>query len=156
TLNASNDPRAAILVVGRVANLRDHLRWFDARPLFGRRILVTRPRDQAAELTARLEAMGADAVEAPMIRILPPDDFAPLDDACGRAGEFDGIVFASVSAVDAFRGRPLAGPRDLRALPGVRLCAVGPATAERLAKYGLKVDVAPQEFRAEAMLRAIE
>ncbi len=107
-----------ILVVGRVVALREHLRWFDARPLFGKRVLVTRPREQAAELVERLEAMGAEAIEAPMIRILPPDDYAPLDEACARAGAFDWIVFTSANAVDAFmerlRGRPARRARARR------------------------------------------
>jgi uroporphyrinogen III methyltransferase/synthase len=147
--------RPAILVVGRVANLREHLRWFDARPLFGKRVLVTRPREQAGELVHRLESVGADAIEAPMIRIEPPDDYEPLDEACARIGEFDWVVFASVNAVDAFIERLLAGSRDLRALGRAKLCGVGPATAERLARHGLKVDLAPSDFRAEAMVRAI-
>ena len=99
--------------------------------------------------------MGAEAIEAPMIRIVPPDDYGPLDEACARAGEFDWIVFSSANAVDAFIERLLAGPHDLRALDGVKLCVVGPATAERLARYGLKVDLMPTEFRAEAVVRAI-
>ena len=149
------DRRPAMLVVGRVVALREHLRWFDARPLFGKRILVTRPKDQSMELVERLEAMGADAIEAPMIRILPPDDYGPLDEACAHAGDFDWIVFSSANGVDAFMERLLAGPGDLRALGGVKLCGVGPATAEQLADYGLKVDLTPPEYRAEAILRAL-
>ena len=102
-----------------------------------------------------LEAMGAEAIEAPMIRIAPPEDYGPLDDACARAGEFDWIVFSSANAVDAFIDRLLAAPRDLRALNGVKLCAVGPATAERLSRHGLKVDLTPPEYRAEAVMRAM-
>jgi uroporphyrinogen III methyltransferase/synthase len=151
----STDPRPAILVVGRVAALREHLRWFDTRPLFGKRVLVTRPRDQAAELVDRLEARGAEAIEAPMIRIVPPEDYRPLDEACTRAGTFDWIIFASANAVDAFIQRLLATPQDLRALNGVKLCAVGPATAERATRHGLKVDLTPPEFRAESVLQAI-
>jgi uroporphyrinogen III methyltransferase/synthase len=151
----AGERRPAILVVGRVANLREHLRWFDARPLFGKRVLVTRPREQAGELVHRLESVGADAIEAPMIRIEPPDDYAPLDAACARIGEFDWIVFASVNAVDAFIERLLAGARDLRALGRAKLCGVGPATAERLARHGLKADLTPNDFRAEAMVRAM-
>lgn len=151
----ANERRAAILVVGRVANLRDHLRWFDARPLFGKRILVTRPREQAADLVRRLEAMGAEAIEAPMIRIEPPADYGPLDEACTGVGEFDWIVFSSVNAVEAFLDRLLSGPRDLRALRDARLCGVGPATAERLARYGIKVDLVPAEHRAEGVVRAL-
>jgi uroporphyrinogen III methyltransferase/synthase len=147
--------RPAILVVGRVEALRDHLRWFDARPLFGKRILVTRPREQAGGLIEQLEAMGAEAIEAPMIRILPPDDYGPLDEACARIGTFDWIVFASANAVDALLERLLATPQDFRALGGVKLCAVGASTADHLARRGLKVDLTPSEYRAEAAVRAL-
>jgi uroporphyrinogen III methyltransferase/synthase len=155
TIKESADRRPAILVVGRVVALREHLRWFDSRPLFGKRVLVTRPREQAAELVERLESMGAEAIEAPMIRIVPPDDYGPLDEVCGRVSTFDWIVFSSANAVDALFGRLLAGPQDLRALKGVKLCVVGPATAERLTRHGLKVDVMPAEYRAESVVRAL-
>jgi uroporphyrinogen III methyltransferase / synthase len=150
-----SDRRPAVLVVGRVAALREHLRWFDARPLFGKRILVTRPREAAAELADLLEALGAQAIEAPMIRILPPDDYGPLDEACATVNRFDWVVFTSANAVDAFMQRLTASERDLRALGGVRVCAVGPATAERLARHGLKVDLIPPEYRAETLAHAL-
>jgi uroporphyrinogen III methyltransferase/synthase len=155
TIKESPERRPAILVVGRVVALREHLRWFDSRPLFGKRVLVTRPREQATELVERLESRGAEAIEAPMIRIVPPEDYGPLDEVCARAGMFDWIVFSSANAVDALVARLLAGPLDLRALKGVKLCVVGPATAERLARHGLKVDVMPAEYRAEAVVRAL-
>ncbi len=151
----SEDRRPAILVVGRVAALREHLRWFDARPLFGKRVLVTRPREQAAEMVRLLEEHGAEAIEAPMIRIAPPDDYGPLDAACAAIHQYDWIVFASANAVDVFIKRLLATPRDLRALHGVNLCAVGPATAERLRELGLKVDLVPAEYRAEALVEGL-
>ena len=151
----SGDRRPAVLVVGRVAALREHLRWFDARPLFGRRVLVTRQRDQAQELVDHLEAAGAEAIVAPMIQIAPPDDLAPLDDACAHVAEFDWIVFASPNAVEAFLDRLLVGARDLRALGTVKICVVGQATAERLATYGLKADLVPAEYRAEAVVPAL-
>jgi uroporphyrinogen III methyltransferase / synthase len=151
----STERRPAVLVVGRVAALREHLRWFDARPLFGRRILVTRPKEQARELVERLEAMGAEAIEAPMIRVEPPDDYGPLDEALAHIAEFDWVIFTSANAVDAFVDRLLAGPDDLRALKGVKLCVVGPATGDRLTKYGLKIDFTPAEYRAEAVVRAL-
>jgi uroporphyrinogen III methyltransferase/synthase len=151
----ASERRPATVIVGRVAALREHLRWFDARPLFGKRILVTRPREQAAELVELLESHGAEAVEAPMIRIAPPEDFTQLDQACREIDRFDWIAFSSGNAVDAFIGRLLASPLDLRALNGVKLCAVGPATADRLARHGLKVDVIPPEYRAEAMVQAL-
>jgi uroporphyrinogen III methyltransferase/synthase len=155
TTKESTDRRPAVLIVGRVVALRQHLQWFDTRPLFGKRIVVTRPREQAAELIERIEAMGAEAIEAPMIRIEPPEDYAPLDAACRAAAEFDFIVFSSANAVDSFMERLLLSPLDLRALNGVKLCAVGPATAERLTRHGLKIDVTPAEFRAEALVHAI-
>jgi uroporphyrinogen III methyltransferase/synthase len=145
----------AILVVGRVSGFREYLRWFDARPLFGRRVLVTRPRDQAADLVDRLTALGAEAVEAPMIRIEPPEDPTGLLDAAGRADQFDWIVFTSANAVEGFMTALLDGNRDLRALKGPRLCAVGSGTAERLSQYGIKVDLVPDEFRAEGVLTSL-
>ncbi len=149
------DRRPGVLIVGRVAALREHLRWYDARPLFGKRVLVTRPRGQATELVDQLEAMGAEVVEAAMLRIEPPDDYGPLDEACASAGSFSWIVFASTNAVEAFMGRLLRGATDARALGGVKLCCVGPSTAERLAVHGLKADVVPGEYRAEALVRAM-
>ena len=145
----------AILVLGRVVGFRDHLRWFDTKPLFGRRILVTRPRDAAAELADPLARLGAEAILAPMIRIVPPADPEPLLRATQRAGEFDWIVFTSANAVDAFMGALFAGGKDVRAMSGPRLCAVGTATAERLARYSIKVDLIPREFRAESLAEAI-
>lgn len=145
----------AILVIGRVAGFRDHLRWFDARALFGRRVLVTRPREQAADLIDALDALGAEPILAPMIRIMPPEDPGPLQRAAEDPARFDWIVFTSANAVDAFMQAVLDGERDLRALNGPRLCTVGTATAERLAHYGLKVDVVPDEFRAEAVLATL-
>jgi uroporphyrinogen III methyltransferase/synthase len=150
----SPERRPAILIVGRVAALREHLRWFDERPLFGKRILVTRPREQAAEFVDRLEALGAQAIEAPLVRILPPLDFGPLDEACAHVDRFNWIVFTSGNAVDAFMDRLLRSTRDLRALGGVKLCAIGPATADHLARHGLKVDFIPPEYRAETLARA--
>ena len=151
----ATDRRPAVLVVGRVAGLREHVRWFDTRPLFGKRVLVTRPRDQAADLVDRLEAMGAEAVEAPMIRIVPPENLAPLDEACAGAASFDWVVFTSVNAVDAFFDRLRHSAADLRVLGGVKLGAVGAATAERLLRHGLKVDLTPSEYRAEGLLHAL-
>lgn len=147
--------RAAMLVVGRVAGLREHLRWFDSRPLFGTRVLITRPREQAAEFVEMLEALGAQPIEAPMISIAPPDDWEPLDEACRRVEDFDWIVFSSGHGIDHFIGRLLSSPLDFRALKGVKLCAVGPSTAERLTKVGLKVDLVPTESKAEAVVLAM-
>jgi uroporphyrinogen III methyltransferase/synthase len=148
------DGRPALLVVGQVAGLRQHLRWFDDRPLFGKRIVVTRSREQAGELIAMLEELGADPIPAPTIRIAPPEDLAALDRAAAQAGTFDWIVFASANAVDCFMDRLLA-LGDVRELKGVRLCTVGPSTASRLARFGIRVDLTPPEYRAEAVVEAL-
>jgi uroporphyrinogen III methyltransferase/synthase len=146
----------SILVVGRVAALRDHLRWFDERPLFGKRIVVTRPREDAPELVDRLALLGAEAIEAPMIRIVPPEDYAPLDEALANLEQYDWVIFTSVNAVDHFMARLLAGPGDTRSLKGVRLCSVGPATRDRLQRYALKVDLMPSEGRPEGLVAALK
>jgi uroporphyrinogen III methyltransferase/synthase len=145
----------AILVVGRVVGLRQHLRWFDERPLFGKRIVITRSREQSVELVDLLESLGAEPIEAPMIRVMPPDDYTSLDKAVAEAATFDWIVFTSTNAVESFMRRLSAGDGDIRDLKGVKLVAIGPATAERLARFGVKVDLQPAESRAEAIVQSL-
>jgi uroporphyrinogen III methyltransferase/synthase len=145
----------ALLVIGAVVSLREHLRWYDTRPLFGRRVLVTRSRDQALELVDLLERNGAEAVEAPVLRIASPDDLGPLDRAAAGARSFDWIVFTSANSVAAFINRVLLGTRDLRALAGPRLCAVGPGTAARLQRYGISADLQPSDQRTPGVVAAM-
>jgi uroporphyrinogen III methyltransferase/synthase len=145
---------AALLIVGAVAGLRQHLRWFDDRPLFGRRIVVTRSLEQAGELIDMLEERGAEAIPAAAIRIAPPEDLAALDQACADVGTFDWIVFTSGNAVDSFMERLLA-KSDIRELKGVRICTIGPTTASRVGQYGIRVDLTPPEFRTEAVVDAL-
>jgi uroporphyrinogen III methyltransferase/synthase len=147
--------KPAILVVGRVVGLRQHLRWFDERPLFGKKIVVTRSREQAGDLVDMLESLGAEPIEAPMIRVEPPDDYGPLDIATAEAGTYDWIIFTSANGVDFFMRRLMAGG-DIRDLKGVKLVAIGPATAERLARHGLRVDLEPPESRAEAIVQSLK
>lgn len=155
----------AVTVVGQVAGLRETLRWFDepsTRPLFGRRVLVTRARAQASELVEALRALGAEAVEFPAIQIAPPsDNFAALDRAIARlsmngvAPVYDWVVLTSVNGVEMFWSRIRAAGKDARSLGGVRLAAIGPATAAALEARGLVPDVVPGQFVAEALLGAI-
>ena len=144
----------AVFVIGRVAALREHLRWFDDRPLFGRRIVVTRSREQAGELIEMLEERGAEAIPAPTIRIAAPEDPAPLDQAVADASSFDWIVFTSGNAVDSFMSR-LTSVADVRQLKDVKVCTVGPSTASRLLRYGIRADLTPPEFRAEALMDSL-
>ena len=142
----------AIILVGEAAKLRDELSWFERRPLFARRFAVTRSRSQASGLVARLRELGADVIEFPTIAFAEPDDFGPLDEALARLGDYSWVVFTSVNGVDAFFER-LDG--DARSLAGVRVAAIGPATAARLAQHGIVADVVPGEYRGEAVFEAM-
>jgi uroporphyrinogen III methyltransferase / synthase len=147
----------AITVVGDVVALREEgLDWYERRPLFGRRVVVTRARAQAGELSAELEMLGAEVHEFPTIEIRPPEDFGPLDAAIGELDSFAWIVFTSVNGVEAFLERLGHHGLDLRAVPrGARLAAIGPATARKIEEAGLRVAVVPEEYRAEALIGAI-
>jgi uroporphyrinogen III methyltransferase/synthase len=147
--------RPAIVVVGRVAALREHLRWFDTKPLFGRRVVVTRPREQARELTELLEDQGAQVILAPTVRLAPAGDYADLDAACADISRFDWVVLPTLSGAEVFLTRMFANGIDLRNLKGVGLCAIGQSSAERFAGVGLRVDVARGEFRPDAIIEAL-
>jgi len=140
----------AVLVVGQVVSLREHLQWFERRPLFGKCVVVTRSRPQASELSSRLEALGAEVIEMPAIRIEPPESYAPLDDAIARLSEYHWVVLTSVNGVDAFFARLDAAGRDARALP--KVAVIGSATAERLASHGIRADCQPPRFTGEALV----
>jgi uroporphyrinogen III methyltransferase / synthase len=147
----------AITVVGEVVALREAgLAWYERRPLFGRRVVVTRARAQAGELSVELEKLGAEVLEFPTIEVRPPKDLGPLDAAIRDLDSFDWIVFTSVNGVEAFVGRLTYCGLDLRAVPrGAKIAAIGPATAERVRGTGLRVDVVPREFRAEALIEEL-
>ncbi len=147
----------AITVVGDVVSLRESgLAWFEDRPLFGRRVVVTRARAQAGELSGQLEALGADVFEFPTIEIRPPRDFGPLDKAIRKLDTFDWLVFTSVNGVEAFLDRLAYHGYDVRAVPReARIAAIGPATAGKLRAVGLRVDVVPREYRAESLLEEV-
>jgi uroporphyrinogen III methyltransferase/synthase len=144
-----------VLVIGPVVAFREHLQWFDNRPLFGRRVLVTRSRNQAPDLVELLELNGAEAVEAPVLRISPPADPGPLERAAAGVRSFDWVVFTSTNAVAALVGQVLTDAQDLRALAGPRICAVGPGTASRLHRFGVSPDLEPADHRASGVIAAM-
>jgi len=148
----------AIIVVGDVVALREKgLDWYERRPLFGRRVVVTRARAQAGELSAELERLGAEVHEFPTIEISPPEDYGPLDAAIRDLDSFGLIVFTSANGVDAFLNRLRHHGLDLRAVPrDAKVAAIGPATAERIERAGLRVDVVPEEYRAESLIGALD
>ena len=144
----------ALIVVGEVVRLRERLSWFEARPLFGRRIVVTRSREQASDLVQRLEDLGAEVIEVPAIQIDDPEDWGDVDGAIRRIGEFHWVAFTSQNGVDRFLGRLFRSGRDVRALASARICAIGPATASRLEAYGLRADLRPERNVAESLAEA--
>lgn len=140
-----------ITVVGDVVGLREEIAWFETRPLFGKRIVVTRASAQAGGLRARLAELGAQVLEVPTLRIEPMDP-APLRAALERIAEYDWLVLTSQNAVallwDVLRG----SGRDARALATVRVACVGRSTAEALLQHGIAADVLPVRFVAEGVL----
>jgi uroporphyrinogen III methyltransferase/synthase len=145
----------ARVVVGEVVARRPALDWFESLPLFGRRILITRPRDEIERSAAPLEALGAEVLAAPTVEIRPLDDPGPLDDALRRLADFDWLVFTSANGVRHLLDRLAALELDLRALGPLKLAAIGPATAEALAGYRLRADVVPPDHTSEGLCAAL-
>lgn len=145
----------AVLVVGEVVGLRERLAWFEARPLFGMRVVITRARAQAAEFVRSLESLGAEVIAFPTIRIVDPTDPEPLRRAVREVERFDWALFTSVNGVERFWAALRAAGRDTRALGGVSLCAIGPATAAALEAEGARADLVPPEYVAESVVEAL-
>jgi uroporphyrinogen III methyltransferase/synthase len=143
-----------ITVIGYAVVLRDEISWFETRPLFGKRIVVTRAAAQAAPLSERLRELGADVIEMPATRIARLD-LAPLRDAISRLDEYQWLVFTSQNAVAIFWEQMLGAGLDARALAGLKISAVGPATAGALLEHGVVVDVVPERFVAESLLEKL-
>ncbi|HEX5413116.1 MAG TPA: uroporphyrinogen-III C-methyltransferase [Terriglobia bacterium] len=146
----------AIIVVGKVAALREELNWFERLPLFGKRIVTTRARGQSAAFRDALESLGAESIEIPAIEIRDPHSWQPLDRAIGRLQEFDYLLFTSTNGVAKFLGRLAACGRDVRDLKGLLIGAIGPATAAELAATGIRADFLPEEYRAEGLIECLK
>lgn len=143
-----------VVVVGEAVSTGPTISWFTERPLFGRRVLITRPAGQAEPLRRRLEALGAEVLEQPTIRITEPPSWAPVDAALARMSHYDWLVFSSRNGVRYLLER-LLETADLRSLAGVRIAAIGSSTAKALAEYRLKADLVPETFDAEALARSL-
>jgi uroporphyrinogen III methyltransferase/synthase len=141
-------------VVGEVIRLRETIGWFERRPLFGKRIVVTRARAQASELVKMLTDLGAACLECPTIRIEAPDDFSALDAALGNLAAYDWLVFTSVNGVDFFFSQLFEKGLDVRALHHVKTAVIGPATRDRLEAFGIRADIMPDSYRAESVADA--
>jgi len=145
----------ALVIVGEVVKLRQTIDWFEKRALFGRRMVVTRTREQASDLVAKLEEYGAECFEYSTIHIEPVDDYSLLDQAIERIGEYQWLLFTSINAVTYFFQRLYLLDRDSRALVGPKIAVVGKATAEELLRYGIKADLIPEKFTGEGLAEAL-
>lgn len=145
----------ALVVVGEVVNCREQIAWFERRPLFGEKIIVTRARPGAAALTGRLRELGAEVVELPLIRIEPRLDSAEVGRAIDRLGEYELVCLTSPNGVDLLFEALAQRRLDARALAAARVAAIGPGTAAALAAHGVRADLIPERSVAESLVEAV-
>jgi uroporphyrinogen III methyltransferase/synthase len=145
----------AVVIVGEVVAMRERIAWLEKLPLWGRTVLVTRARQQASRLAQRLGELGANVIECPSIEVHPPADWGPVDGVLRRLNEYDWLVLTSPNGAAALVERVRAIGLDARALGGVRIAAVGPATAEVLRDHFLQPGLVPPEFTTEALGEAL-
>jgi len=143
----------AVMVVGEVVRLRDALKWYEKKPMFGHRVLVTRTHCSGFE---PLEELGAEIIEFPTIEIVPPEDYSGLDKAIDKIDSYHWLIFTSGNGVKYFFKRLMTRGRDIRDLKGIKVCAIGTKTAAEIKRYGIKVDLMPDEFNAEGLIKAIQ
>jgi uroporphyrinogen III methyltransferase/synthase len=141
----------ATMVVGDVVKLRESLKWYEKKPMFGHRVLSTREHLEGFE---PLEELGAEIIEFPTIEIVPPESYDELDKSIYQIETYDWLIFTSRNGVKFFFKRFFEKDRDIRDLRGVKICAIGTKTAKEIKKYGLKTDLIPDEFRAEGLIEA--
>ncbi|HIC85953.1 MAG TPA: uroporphyrinogen-III C-methyltransferase [Desulfobacterales bacterium] len=146
----------AIIVVGEVVGLRKWLNWFESKPLFGRCIVVTRAREQASDFVSMLQELGARCIEFPTIEVLPPESWAPLDQSIQALEQYDWVIFTSVNGGRFFLQRLHALDRDVRELKGIRIACIGPKSAKFWEDRGIKPDLVPEEYKAEAVVEALQ
>jgi uroporphyrinogen III methyltransferase/synthase len=139
----------AVMVVGEVVKLRESLNWYEKKPLFGQRVLVTREQSAGFE---PLEELGAEIIAFPTIELVPPETYDALDQAIGKIESYDWLIFTSRNGVKYFFRRFFEEGRDIRDLKGIHICAIGTKTAEEVHMRGIKVDLVPDEFRAEGLV----
>ena len=152
--DASGFSPPAILVVGKVVDLRETLQWFEQKPLFGKGIVVTRPKHQADDLARLLGKAGARAIFFPTIKIVPPHDWSGLDAALNKLDTYNWIIFTSANGVQYFFERLHELNKDIRELKGIKICCIGPATAWQIKKRGIKVDLVPEYYISEGILKS--
>ena len=145
-----------VVVVGEVVNLRAVSRWFDNRPLFGKRVLVTRSRTQSADLVDRLERAGAEPVEVPTIEIQPVEDFCKVDSILADIGGFDWVIFTSTNSAEQLFARVDTLGRDARLFHASRVAAIGTATASALSERGIVADLVSRESVSQSLIDGLK
>ncbi len=145
----------SVFIVGDVVSLREKINWYETRPLFGKRIVVTRSREQASELAGRLIALGADVIEIPSIRIVETEDPEPVRKAIADMPSYDWIIFTSVNGVDHYFNHLYRSDLDARAFHGKKICAIGPATCDRLRAHGIRADLVPPKYVSGEIVSAL-
>jgi uroporphyrinogen III methyltransferase/synthase len=146
----------AVAVIGSVVAEREKINWFENRPLFGKRIVVTRTRDQAGSLSSQLRALGADVIELPTIRIEAPEDRQEFAELVTHAHEYDWLIFTSPNGVERFFDAFFATYDDARSLGNPRIAAIGESTAQKIREYRIGVDLIPERFVAEGLIDAFK
>ena len=146
----------AIIVVGDIVNLRKELGWFEKRPLFGKRIVVTRAREQASDFLVRLNELGAACIEFPTIEVVPPQSWDALDGAIMRLERYQWVLFTSVNGVKFFFERLNALGMDVRKMKDLKVGVIGPKTAQAIEQKGINPDLVPDEYRAEAIVTGMK
>jgi uroporphyrinogen III methyltransferase/synthase len=144
----------ATIVVGDVVRFRNTLKWYENQPLMGKTIVVTRARQQASQLMNHLIELGAECVEIPTIKVVPPQDIRPLKASIARIATYDWLVFTSVNGVNYFFEHLFAAGKDARALHHLKTAVVGPATRKRLLGFGINSDIVPKSYQAESVVKA--
>jgi uroporphyrinogen III methyltransferase / synthase len=145
----------SLVIVGDCVRVRSQSQWFEQRPLFGLRVAITRPEEQADATVRRAWDLGAQPLLLPTIEIGPPDNWSPVDGMLSRLDEFDWLVFTSVNGVQGLLGRLWDQGGDARRLARCRIAAIGPSTAKELEQFRLRCDLVPTEYRAEALAEAL-
>ncbi|OGW37360.1 MAG: uroporphyrinogen-III C-methyltransferase [Nitrospirae bacterium RBG_13_39_12] len=141
----------AVMVVGEVVKLRESLKWYEKKLMFGHRILVTREHLEGFE---KLAELGSEIIEFPTIQIVPPESYDELDRSIGKIQAYDWLIFTSRNGVKYFFKRFFEKDKDIRDMKGLKICAIGTKTAKEVKKFGLKIDLIPDEFRAEGLIKA--
>ncbi len=145
----------SLIIIGEVVNLRDTIDWYEKRLLFGKKIMVTRTREQASDLVAGLEEFGANCLEYSTINIQPVDSYQALDDELERINEYHWILFTSLNGVKYFFERLYSRGLDARQLKGPEIAAVGKSTADLLLHYGVHADLIPSVFTGEGLAESL-